>query len=343
MKRSFIHSLGSLVVPMAVAAGFSACSNPDSRPDQAKAPVAPESKLDPMAKAKYELTYAVVIPKPTTRFHYVETWIPMPADSPEQKVVEAKVECPVTCTQHVEPKYKNKMLHLKLDEKTAFPVSLKLTYVVLRTPAQALTQDQVPDGLAWNPAHFLRPDRRVPVDGLIRKIAQEETQGLKTQDEKIKKIYTYVAESMTYNKDGTGWGQGDAIWACSNKRGNCTDFHSLLIGMARSQKIPAKFEMGLPIPPSGEGEIPGYHCWARMFSETQGWIPVDASESKKAGDLMKFYGHFPADRIAFTTGRDLILAPKQRSSPLNYFVYPHTEVDGKAVELAKHHFSVKHL
>ena len=45
---------------------------------------------------------------------------------------------------------------------------------------------------------------------------------------------------------------------CYGKRGNCTDFHALLIGMARSAGIPARFAIGLPIPESRRsGEIPG--------------------------------------------------------------------------------------
>ena len=59
---------------------------------------------------------------------------------------------------------------------------------------------------------------------------------------------------MKYSKEGKGWGQGDSVWACDSKFGNCTDFHSLFISLARGNKIPAKFEMGFPIPPKrGEG------------------------------------------------------------------------------------------
>jgi hypothetical protein len=35
------------------------------------------------------------------------------------------------------------------------------------------------------------------------------------------------------------------------------------------------------------------------------------------------------DRVTFTTGRDLVLAPKQDGEPLNFFIYPYVEVGGK--------------
>src|SRR3989442_3682431 len=78
-------------------------------------------------------------------------------------------------------------------------------------------------------------------------------------------FYDVVNEHMRYSKEGTGWGRGDAEWACDSKFGNCSDFHSLFISLARSQKIPAKFEMGFPLPDKrGKGEIGGYHSWARF-------------------------------------------------------------------------------
>ena len=34
--------------------------------------------------------------------------------------------------------------------------------------------------------------------------------------------------------------------------------------------------------------------------------------------------------MQLSTGRDLTLSPKQAGEPLNYFIYPYVEVDGKA-------------
>jgi len=34
-------------------------------------------------------------------------------------------------------------------------------------------------------------------------------------------------------------------------------------------------------------------------------------------------------RVAFGTGRDLMLNPRQAQGPLNYHVYPYAEADGK--------------
>ena len=42
-----------------------------------------------------------------------------------------------------------------------------------------------------------------------------------------------------------------------------------------------------------------------------------------------FFGNLTEDRVSFTTGRDITLVPKQAGPPLNYFVYPYVEVDGR--------------
>jgi len=34
--------------------------------------------------------------------------------------------------------------------------------------------------------------------------------------------------------------------------------------------------------------------------------------------------------VELSRGRDVALTPKQQGEPLNYFVYPYAEVDGKA-------------
>jgi transglutaminase-like putative cysteine protease len=137
---------------------------------------------------------------------------------------------------------------------------------------------------------------------------------------------------MRYSKEGTGWGRGDSDWACDSGYGNCTDFHSMFISLARAQKIPAKFEIGFPLPEKrGSGEVAGYHCWAKFKPKGKDWIPVDISEANKNPKMRDYYfGNLTEDRVTFSLGRDINLVPKQDGEPLNFFVYPYVEVDGKA-------------
>ena len=44
-----------------------------------------------------------------------------------------------------------------------------------------------------------------------------------------------------------------------------------------------------------------------------------------------YFGNLTADRVLFSTGRDLELDPKPADGPLNFFVYPHIEVGDKTL------------
>ena len=88
----------------------------------------------------------------------------------------------------------------------------------------------------------------MPVTGLPAQLATQTVAGKTGELQQARAIYDYVLANMKYDKTGTGWGRGDTLWACDSKRGNCTDFHSLFMSMARSQGIPARFDIWLPYP-----------------------------------------------------------------------------------------------
>jgi len=138
-------------------------------------------------------------------------------------------------------------------------------------------------------------------------------------------------DNVEYKKIGSGWGNGDTYWACNERYGNCTDFHALYISLARSEGIPARFEIGFPVPTDrSSGVVGGYHCWVQLYLPGQGWLPIDASEAaKNPENREQYYGEQPNDRIHFTIGRDLTFSVGTEAAPLNYFIYPHIEVAGK--------------
>jgi transglutaminase-like putative cysteine protease len=208
---------------------------------------------------------------------------------------------------------------------------LVMRFVIERRPSTGIPASATVADAYLRPVLYQTPDKLIPLSGVIRELAERESRGSETRAAKIRAFYDYVYRTMSYDKSGTGWGRGDAAWACENKRGNCTDFHSLFIGMLRSQGIPARFLIGFPISDADEGVIPGYHCWAEFHDEKRGWLPVDASEAKKKGMADAYFGTIPNDRIEFTAGRDIVLSPPQRGEPLNYFVYPYAEAQGRPV------------
>ncbi len=148
-------------------------------------------------------------------------------------------------------------------------------------------------------------------------------------------LYDHVIDKMRYVKFGEGWGQGDAVYACDSGTGNCTDFHSYFIELARSVDIPARFAIGAAIPSSrDEGRVNGYHCWAEFYAEDK-WWPVDISEGDKYSSLSTYYfGHHPANRVEFSRGRNLVVEPGPIAGSINFLAYPVLEVGGETVKAA---------
>lgn len=221
------------------------------------------------------------------------------------------------------------------------PLTVTLTARVTRREHLNLraTDDHAPaetEATDPNLKRWLAPDRLVPLDAKIKAQAQEVVAkaGAKTDLQKARAIYEHVVSTVTYDKTGQGWGRGDIYYACDARRGNCTDFHAIVIGYCRALGIPARFSIGLPLPAErGHGEVKGYHCWAEFFTKQTGWVPVDASEAAKNPDKRNyFFGAHDENRVEFTRGRDLTLVPKQAGLPLNYFVYPYAEADGQPLE-----------
>jgi transglutaminase-like putative cysteine protease len=288
----------------------------------------------------FEFTYIARIPALPADAKTSRIWIPLPQSSPYQTIANLKIDTPFTYTKYRDPEYGNEYVYLQIPvAKGSEPSEVRVSFEVIRhedrvvleahpvTAQSALTSREV--------QRFLQPDRRVPLDGVIAELSAQETHGLQDPLAKARAIYNYVIATMRYDKSGTGWGNGDAIWACTAKRGNCTDFHSLFIGMIRAAGIPARFEIGFPLPSDQhDGTVPGYHCWAEFYVEPYGWIPVDASEAWKHPDKKDyFFGALDDNRLQFTVGRDIRLNPPQEGDPLNYFVYPYAEVDGKPFSL----------
>jgi transglutaminase-like putative cysteine protease len=273
--------------------------------------------------------------KSVARGERIRVWLPAAHSDlfQEVKIVSTAGDLPLKRTR--ESRYGNQMYYAESRKASKPELHFEVVYDVLRrervtlgTARPRLTQIRLEERQR---KQNLAPDQLVPTSGLPAELAAKVTEGKATPLDKARAIYDYVFSTMRYDKTGTGWGRGDVLYACDAKKGNCTDFHSLFIAMARSQGIPARFQIGFPLPADKHSaEIAGYHCWSDFFEPTHGWIPIDISEAWKHQEKRDyFFGAHDANRIEFSTGRDLRLKPPQQGEPRNYFVYPYVEVGGK--------------
>ena len=263
----------------------------------------------------------------------IRIWIPAAQSDAYQdvKVFSALGDLPLKRTH--ESRDGNDMYFAETKHLVGSELHFDIQYEVIRRERVALAGSPQVSNVALTRKERqedLQPNTLVPITGVPAELAVKVTEDKTQPLDKARAIYDYVFKTMRYEKTGTGWGRGDVLYACDAKKGNCTDFHSLFIAMARSQRIPARFEIGFPLPADKHsGEIAGYHCWSDFYVQGKGWIPVDISEAWKHPDKQDyFFGSHDVNRIQFSMGRDLRLSPPQDGKALNYFVYPYVEVDG---------------
>jgi transglutaminase-like putative cysteine protease len=267
---------------------------------------------------KFEFHYTATFPKIKES---ARVWIPIAKSDDYQNVKMVSLKTPGDQRVIEEKDYNNSILYLELGPEHSGG-QLEIIYDVVRKE-KGPYDDPGPIS-----EKYLKPNLLMPIGGQFEEIAVQAIKG-KENDSKLiqaRALYDYIIDNMRYMKFGD-YGRGDAVYACDSKTGNCTEFHSFFISLARSIGIPARFSIGASIPSErNEGGIDGYHCWAEFYVEGK-WWPVDISEGNKYTALATYYfGRHPANRIEFSQGRDLIVNPLPESGPINFLAYPLMEI-----------------
>lgn len=266
-------------------------------------------------KDEFEFYYTVTLPEMSTNGRI---WIPIAQSDEFQTVNILKLEVPGDYQRIKDVEFGNDVLFMELNPSHSNK-EIRIAYQVLRDEKSPYSPAQKEDL-----AKYLEEDKMIPLDDNFKEIALEAI-GNKTKNDpliKARALYDYIIDNMKYIKDGY-YGEGDAMYACDSKSGNCSEFHSYFIALARSVDIPARFAIGAAIPSErNEGGIDGYHCWAEFYAEGK-WWPVDISEANKYTALATYYfGHHSANRIELSKGRDIVLTPGPSYGTINFLAFP---------------------
>ena len=207
---------------------------------------------EPVRKFRFTYSFTVKDIPPGTKV--VRVWAPVAHTDEHQTVRLVNVKAPVQTEMTQEAEYGNRMMYAEVRNPVQSTAEFTLEYEVTRREyslgdlAQLERKDSKPGVVPASMTRFVEPDKLIPIDGKMKTLAQEVAANQVGTVAKAKAVYDYLFTTMRYDKTGTGWGRGDALWACDAKHGNCTDFHSPFIGMLRAEGIPAKFDIGFPLP-----------------------------------------------------------------------------------------------
>jgi transglutaminase-like putative cysteine protease len=202
-------------------------------------------------------------------------------------------------------------------------------------------------------AHFLRPTKLLPTDGIVKTKATEITRGAKTDVEKARAIYEWIVESTFRNPKTRGCGTGDIrfMLESGDLGGKCADLNALYVGLARASGLPARDVYGIraaksnlgykSLGTSSETITKSQHCRAEVYLGSYGWVPVDPADVRKVvleeppgnrplnDDMVKaargrLFGSWEMNWVAYNFAHDVSLTGSSEA-PVGYLMYPHAQ------------------
>lgn len=285
----------------------------------------------------------------------VKLWIPYPVSDENQEITNVSINGNFSKTGiYTDSQYGNHILYAEWNNNIEKRV---LTYSFDVKRKEVVTKDFSKKELSFSQNEFkkyLMPFSKGPIrSGGIKKKALEITKGKKTNLEKARAIYDWIVDNMYRDPNVKGCGYGDVEKLLITLGGKCADIHSVFVALARASGVPAREVFGLRIPKGQEGEMTkAQHCWAEFYQPGYGWVVVDPADVRKiileqkltleeAKPFREYYfGAVDENRIAFGTGRDILLNPTQSGERLNYFMYPYAEEDGKKLNEDLYGFNI---
>ena len=126
---------------------------------------------------------------------------------------------------------------------------------------------------------YLYPNRYVDFSqgSAVVKKGAEICAGASGTVDKIARIFTWVSENVTYDRELAGTVTATYLpnpdRTLSSKKGICFDYASLVASLTRSQGIPTRLVVGYA------GDV--YHAWNEVWTEETGWITPEILLAKK--------------------------------------------------------------
>jgi transglutaminase-like putative cysteine protease len=117
-----------------------------------------------------------------------------------------------------------------------------------------------------------------------------------------RRFYDYVIENVTYKEAGKPGSGAKAM--LTYRQGDCGDYSSLFVALARAKGIPARHVVGYWAV-SGIDQV---HVWAEFYLEGVGWIPVDATVGQ-VRNRDYYFGNMDNQRVILNKGLNFPLDP----------------------------------
>ncbi len=275
-------------------------------------------------------------------------WIPYPAANANQQISNLRwngnfAEAAV----YTDRTFGTPMLYVRWD-KDAKNRQLQFSFDADRK--EVVRRDFPAEEAAYDPRDFalyLAPTNLGPVDGEVKRLAEQITVGKTSILTKARAIYDWTVENTFRDPDTRGCGIGDVTALLRRPGGKCADIGSVYVALARAAGVPSREILGIRTGKKPEQDVSKWqHCWAEFYLPGYGWVPVDPADVRKAmlkqqlklddpevAELRDYYwGRVDQYRIRLSEGRDLQLNPPQQGLAVNYLMYPFAQIGGETLD-----------
>jgi len=135
----------------------------------------------------------------------------------------------------------------------------------------------------------------------IRRKARELVDGRKNLVERVRAIYDFVAQDLTYLRQG-GWDPAPEVLA--RKSGSCSEFSYVFSSLCRANGIPTRFVGATMFRPKQVKEYPYvdkvWHRWVQIYFPGVGWVHMDPTRDRGKPAKHEFFGRQPGPALVLS-------------------------------------------
>jgi len=281
---------------------------------------------------EFDVSYTTEISSLPRDAKVFNVWMPLPSTDHAQHISNMQIESNLSYAVTQTETFLSDTLHVQAKASQA-PCKIEARYHVARS--RVGVHAEVPNRRVL--ADYLQTTRTIRMTPDVELFATRIIGAASHPLEIGRLVFEGIQSLLTYDNTIPGCGTGDTAWTMKHRRGKCDDYHALFMAIMVSRGIPVRWEQGFPLPFPDEtkefgglieGDCTGSHCWVSFYVPEYGWVPVDVSEADKATFAGDFYfGNLSPNRFQVSTGRSVVLNPRQGGDPLLSFAFSYAEAD----------------
>jgi transglutaminase-like putative cysteine protease len=287
-----------------------------SAPEPSVSPVALQSSIVEQNPRNYRVEFVATVRNAGFSLNKLLIYQPRPIEWNGQRNVTVEMVSPTPTKQGADLIFGNGLYYWNVNDLPragqSLPITIRFTYTAYELAANIDPNEVQPydkEGALYK--LYTRPEKYIESSDLqIVAIANQVAAGEENPYLLARKFYDYVIETFQYRLVGKGLLGAKAL--INNREGECGDYASMFIALARAKGIPARSVVGY----WAISGVEQTHVWAEFYLEGIGWVPVDPTIGQQSASKQEYYfGNMDNQRVILEKGFSFPMDPP---APDNY-------------------------